>query len=70
MRTVYNCLLCEKSNKFFCSDEFCNFYDGHGSVLDSQHYIHPCKNLELEMYGNQDVKLVSVCPMDKVNAKL
>jgi hypothetical protein len=22
-------------------DEFCNFHDGHGSVLDSQHYIHP-----------------------------
>mgnify|MGYP001436528334 CR=1 FL=1 len=22
-------------------DEFCNFYDGAGSVLDSQHYIHP-----------------------------
>ena len=23
------------------SDEFCNFYDSAGSVLDSQHYIHP-----------------------------
>ena len=22
--------------------EFCNFYDSAGSVLDSQHYIHPC----------------------------
>jgi hypothetical protein len=28
------------------------------------------KNFELEMYGNQDVKLASVCPMDKVTAKL
>ena len=28
--------------KKFPSDEFCNFHDGHGSVLDSQHYIHPC----------------------------
>ena len=25
-------------------DEFCNFYDGHGSVLDSQHYINPWTN--------------------------
>jgi hypothetical protein len=26
----------------FPSAEFCNFYDSAGSVLDSQHYIHPC----------------------------
>ena len=26
---------------FFPSDELCNFHDSHGSVLDSQHYIHP-----------------------------
>ena len=26
---------------YFSLDEFCNFYDGAGSVLDSQHYIHP-----------------------------
>ena len=25
----------------FPSDEFSDFYDGHGSVLDSQYYIHP-----------------------------
>ena len=53
LNKVYNCVLCEKSNKLFCywkiniwffppSDEFFNFYDGAGSVLDSQHYIHPC----------------------------
>jgi hypothetical protein len=30
-------------DEFFSpSDEFCIFYDGAGSVLDSQHYIHPC----------------------------
>ena len=23
---------------------FCHFYDGHGSVLDSQHYINPWNN--------------------------
>ena len=28
-------------NVFSTSAEFCNFYDGAGSVLDSQHYIHP-----------------------------
>ena len=32
--------LLDKKNDF-PSDEFCNFYDGAGSVLDSQHYIHP-----------------------------
>ena len=31
----------------FPSDEFCNFYDGHGSVLDSQHYIHPCEKFRI-----------------------
>ena len=30
-----------KNRYFFPSDEFCNFYDSAGSVLDSQHYIHP-----------------------------
>ena len=25
-------------------EEFSDLYDGHGSVLDSQHYIHPWKN--------------------------
>ena len=29
-------------NVIFPSDEFCNFHDGHGTVLDSQHYTHPC----------------------------
>jgi hypothetical protein len=31
-------------NRFFPpADEFCNFCDAAGSVLDSQHYIHPCQ---------------------------
>ena len=50
LNKVYNCVLCEKSNKpffywkinryfFSTSDEICNFYDATGSILDSQH---PC----------------------------
>ena len=35
------------------SDEFCNFYDAAGSVLDSQHYIHPCeKEIHVDEDGN------------------
>ena len=52
LNKVYNCVLCEKSNTLFCYckidryffsrlDEFCNFYDAAGSVLDSKYYIHP-----------------------------
>ena len=42
------------------SDEFFNFYDGTGLVLDSQHYIHPCNpwglgNLEPIPQGPQGI---------------
>ena len=48
-------MLCEKSNKLFCSDEFCNFYDGAGSVLDSQHYIHPWKLMDIFSNYHQEI---------------
>ena len=38
---IFNIEICLKSNLFPPSDEFCNFCDAAGSVLDSQHYIHP-----------------------------
>ena len=52
---IHDCVLFEHFNKIFYywkinryffspSDEFCNFYDSAGSVLDSQHYIHPCSS--------------------------
>ena len=44
-RGVSLALLLLKNNYIIFSplDEFCNFYDSAGSVLDSQHYIHPCQ---------------------------
>ena len=58
LNKVYNCVLCyltssfviekwiDKNIRSFLSDEFFNFHDGDGSVLDSQHYIHPWQEEE------------------------
>ena len=42
-KKCYSVDLKDKTDNFFSPlNEFCNFYDAAGSVLDSQHYIHPC----------------------------
>ena len=42
MKNVNSSFVIERQiDIFFPSDEFCNLYDAAGSVLDSQHYIHP-----------------------------
>ena len=41
----------------FPSDEFSDFYDGHGSVLDSQDYIHPWFHLGVRAVNFSNLKL-------------
>ena len=42
LKTLTSAFFIKKiDNVFSTLAEFCNFYDGAGSVLDSQHYIHP-----------------------------
>ena len=52
-------------NVIFPSDEFCNFLDGHGSVLDSQHYIHPWSVAKYSYMAFKAVWCINLFPWAK-----